>query len=590
MIRPILSVALVVLTLTVSAQNFGNSALLKYGFTQNDMNVDISFHGFDFSNSPSKWFILRNQQVNQASIGSRNQPVSTNLLEESSGESIYINGVTMLNGYSLGYIHTNNIRNQGHLTWNRSFKPKGKTRKYQITGYAIGSDQQIDDSRNQRSWTRQEQNVSSYLKITNYKYQAKNSLTLDGFIQSNKSDFQRNLLSQRLNEYRETGDLILGRLNWQRQVSTNHSLNSSLSIESFQFNHDLTIPVNYRFNHVDLHYRRVKLRVRDEIRFKYNKLANGLSFIDNRQKVTGKSTPLTADYRLALWLTELTHYFNSNKIGIKYKHGLGSHSEDGLVFNPGLKFFHVLKKLKYDLGFNLVSRTPALMTEFSTLYDQSIENQLTVAQEHITQLFGTTQLALSNKFTLEFKYVQTSSRDKWLYNPLQNKITPQRMRYSAFYTKLLKSNHERRSFTLLYRYITPETTSAEILAQHYASGAYEYKIYGREMRLFKRNRYFDFFANLKTAYMSKYQLPFREDGKRAIHRDAFFGDAHFKFRIGSRYGYYYEDHKPVKIENIILVLGITNFLNTSASVQPFSANDFRPVLPRQVFTGITLEF
>lgn len=578
---------------SVSAQNYGNAPFLKYGLSQNDLSLDILYHGFNLTSSPSKSFLLRNLSSEAFSIGTEFQPITDNGKGESSGSSLNIKNPRMPRGYGIGYAFTTHKRQQGHVTWNKEIKLKGKSKKIQFNGYSIASTQDISDIRGITSWERQNKNINGYARLTNANYAAKNKLTFEGYLLLNTADVQyqfENPLSRP--GYSDKGQLQMMRVHWKRKMSLNHSLHSEVSFEKFNNNlWHYVHPFQNVLQPTNLRYSRINFRIEDEIKRKKNNIKNVLEVTENRQQLSHREELQTANYSIGLWKTNVTHFLKPNSTGVKYHQGLGVHSDEGMIFNPGIKLFHSAKKLKFDLGANQSSRTPALATEFGTFYNGNNENQVTTKQENVTRLFATTEFKISTILSLEFKFLQTSSNDKWLFDPTQNKLTPQSIKYTSFYGKLARRNYERSSYMFFYRYTTPESSSAEILAQHYASGNYEYHLNRRAVKILNRYKYYDLYLDVKAAYLSKHKLPFMDGTQQALHKGGFFADAHVKLWLGKRYNYYYDyDYGSERLNNVVIRIGVNNLLNTSSTIQPLSANDFKPVLPRQLFTSVTLDF
>ncbi|MFT5512011.1 MAG: hypothetical protein ACI8SE_000405 [Bacteroidia bacterium] len=583
---------LISFSISVNGQNFGNSSFLKYGLTQNDLSIDVSHHEFTLTNSPGKAFLLRNVSSEAFGLRTGYLPNHSNSNAETSGELLRLSSPELQSGFSAGYAYTTKKRQQGFLRWNKAIKLKNKAKKIQFSGYSMANVQEFNDSRGLNSWSRQNQNNSIYTSLTNADYNAKNVVSFQSYLLVNTGAVQYGFENpQTTSGYNDNGMLWLSKLNWKRKLSLNHALNSTVTYESF--NNDVMPQYetwqDFRASSW-FSFSQLKFQISDEIKLQKHKITNELVFADNRQEAAPWANRKFANYQIGLWQTSITHFFKSNITGLKYHHALGVHSDDALIYNPGVKFFHKMKQLKLDFGANQVSRTPALATEFGTFYHVSQENTLTTSQEHIIKIFATTHLAISSLLSLEFKYLQTASNDKWLFDPVQNQLRPQALRYSAFYGKLLRNNQQGSRYMFVYRYITPETASADILAQHFISGNYEYLLKQRALKHIRWFRHYDLFFDLKTSYISKHKLPFWETNQQAIHKGGFFADAHVKVKFGNRYYYYQQNYDKKKINNVVLKLGVNNILNTSNTIQPLSSNEFKPILPRQLFTSITLDF
>ena len=109
-IRAIYTSLLIFIGQGVQAQNLGNSSFLKYGFTANQNASDVTFHGFQLTNSASKMFVLKHLPTNTFASGASFMPVTDFGAAESSGEIVKVNSPKMPSGISLGFERTGNDR------------------------------------------------------------------------------------------------------------------------------------------------------------------------------------------------------------------------------------------------------------------------------------------------------------------------------------------------------------------------------------------------------------------------------------------------------------------------------------------------
>jgi len=571
---------------SVEAQNFGNSSLLKYGLTANQNAVDVQFQGFDLTNSASKNFFLKHASTNAFALGSAFKPLVELGAAESSGESISMNSPKMSSGISLGLERTNKERHQGFLTLNTRILIK-KSPKLRLNGYVISGNQTYKDDRGNSAWKRTDRNTNAYANLSTYNYNSKNRMSIEGLWIRNRGSVSERLEIQQTDNSQMDGDLLMVKLKWHRKFSLNHTLTSEAVSEKFTLN---AMQMRALTGDMMLNVTKSRFQIWDEIKRRKNKYVNKMVLADNRQSITSRLTTIgNANYTIGMWQTQVTHFVKPNTLGVSYTHNLGYHSASGMVFNPGLKFIKNLHRLKFDIGLRQFSRTPSLVTEFGTFYNDKMASNVTARQEKTTKIFASSKFEfLSNTF-LVFKYIQTSSNNKWLYNPLSNTLSQQKIKYSAFYLKMFRGYNRRSRFMLLYRNITPETNSANIFAQHLISGDVEYRIFNQSKRVFKRYRQYHFSVDLKSMYMSQHRLPFNHNGVQAIHKGGAFADSHLKLRIGRNQSYYRNSLKPIRLRSTIIRLGVNNVLNTGATIQPIEANNFKPILPRQVYSSITLE-
>lgn len=571
------------------SQNFGNSPYLKYGFTPNDLSMDVLVNGFTLSNSPSKAFVLRNYNSTGFAVSSFFRPIDINTNGESSGESIGLGYVSIPQKVSIGYRHSTHRQDQVHTTWNGVAFKKSEKMRVRVSGYLFAGNQTFDANENSNGWSRFDETLNGFISLSRFNTSAKNNLKFEGTTILNNAHTNTGRFWFR-NNFK--GGFYLGRLVWSRRLSANHTISGNIQGERFSNRYGIFQKwANNWPNTMD--FAQVRLSLFDAISMKRKRIENGLVLTDNQTKWNLNAADMHNRYQLAVINSTVTHFFKPNVIGIKYNHSAGYHSYDGALFNPGIKFFHKLKSFNYDVGFIQTSRTPALSTEFGTFTTFSADTtQFNLAQETYRKLFATTKFEISSMFNIEFKYVLTSSPNKWMFDPVLKTLKPTEIQYTSMYAKIARDGSRNSKYEILYRYNRPESRSAEILPSHFVSGKYEYRLDRKTMRLFKRYRRYDLTFDINGTYLSSHQLPFMNENAQAVHKGGFFADSHLKLRVSRQdYDYYYnQENKAKTVEHVVLQLGVSNILNTQSTIQPEIANNFKPIMPRQITTSLILEF
>lgn len=573
-------------------QNFGNASYLKYGFTENELQTDIHVNGFTLTNSPSKAFLLRQYNSNAFAVGSTYKPIDFNVNGESSGESIQLGHVNMPTKFSVGYRHISRRQDQVHTTWNSVVFKKKETMKFRVSGHVFVGNQEFQDDCDGFNWSRNENTLNGYVSISNFNHSAKNRISFQAMTIMNRaeSDALPRYLHLRKNRY--DGNLHLGKFTWSRKLSANHNVNATVSAEQFLQQGSMIFWQGQTFLKSETDYTQLRLTVTDVIMLKKKKVENSLVITNNQIDWNVGGIQRDNRYQLAVLNSSLTHYFKSNVFGVRYDQSAGIHSRDGGVFNPGIKFFHKLQGLKYDVGFIQKSRTPSLSSDFITFTTVTPDsNDYNISQEQYRKWYTSAKFEVSRLFNMEFKYVLTESPNKWLFHPVSKMLGQNAFRYSSIYAKISQYQYNRTRYQFVYRYIIPETKTAEILADHFIHGKIDYRLHRRSMRLFNKYRTFDFSCDLNAIYLSNHHLPFMDGEVQASHDGGFFADAHLKLKVSrtDRYYYYDRDYDKKRIQNVVLQLGVTNMLNTRSTLQPLTGNHFKPILPRQISTSLIIE-
>lgn len=581
-------------SLYCQGQHFGNSNFLKYSLTPYDLSADVQVHSFILSNSPSKSFVLRNFNSSDFNLGTTFKPIDVQSNGESSGESIRLSPTTTPKGYSIGYRYTSHVQHQLHATWNKTLFKDDEKKKTQVYGYVFGGDQTITDKRLGSKYERSDQGLNAFLSLSNGAYNSKNRYRFESLTMLNNARSNFNVRFLHFNNHRLNGQLFLNKFMWDRKFSANHSMSTALQYEDFNYTIDNEFWQGQLFPLSRTGYSQWRLSVKDNIVFKKSRVENTLMVNHNELNWKLNSNDLSQSYQLALLSSEYTRFFKNSRSGLEYNQRFGYASNDGIIYNPGIKFFQELDGLKYDLGFLQQSRNPALAEELATFYN-STPNALPiqVTQEVYRKVFATTKFDINRWFNMEFKYIYTNSPNKWLFNPTLGKVEQGDFNYTSFYAKLFKTQYQRFSYLLLYKHTIAETTSAEVMPKHQITGNCSYKFDKQSFRLFKRYRYIDFSFDLNANYLSAHQLPFMDEAIQAEHEGGVFADTYFKLTLLSqgRYSYtYYETYDTKGIDKVELRFGVNNLLNTRATLQPLAANEYKPIVQRQMSAGLTLSF
>ena len=445
-IRAIYTSLLIFIGQGVQAQNLGNSSFLKYGFTANQNASDVTFHGFQLTNSASKMFVLKHLPTNTFASGASFMPVTDFGAAESSGEIVKVNSPKMPSGISLGFERTGNDRHQGFLTFNSRIKIK-KAPKLRLNGYVIYGNQSFEDDRTTSAWKRNDKNTNAYAKLSSHDYNAKHRFSLEGLWVKNRGTITERFETQKVDDSEIDGDVLMAKLKWLLKHSVNHTLITELISENFTLDGRQTLALS---DDKTLRVTNTKLQVLGEIKRQKTKFRNTILFADNQQFVSSRgATNDKVNYTLGMWQTQVNHLTKPNGLGLSYSHNVGYHSTSGMIFNPGVKFFKNVHNFKFDVGLKQVSRTPSLITEFSTFFNDEIADNVTSRQEKLTKIFASSKFEFASTMFIVFKYVQTSSNNKWLYDLETNTLNQQKIKYSTFYLKLYK-NFNRRSRFMFY--------------------------------------------------------------------------------------------------------------------------------------------
>ncbi|MFT5724027.1 MAG: hypothetical protein ACI9JN_001144 [Bacteroidia bacterium] len=567
-------------------QHFGNAPNLKYGISETNLYADVSIYGFTLSNSPSKRFLLQNLSNFNFSSPTSFNTISRIIPVESSGEGIKLGQYMTSNKLSVGGSYLTKERNEAHATWNTLIFKKKTDNRLRLTGMVIRSSQSAQDNREGMKWVSDKQNFNGYLKLSNYQYNAKNSFSWENFVVLNSNNFR--LAPEGLDApwlQNERGSVAMSKVNWTRRISENHIMIGEIGTELFKSEENAPQSATTDF-------KRFNISVRDIMNFRKNKLNNTLSVSSNDASMQHTWGQQINRYQLTMWQSSIVHFLKPKVMGFKYNHGIGYHSNAGFILNPGLKFFHNRKSLKYDVGFLQTSRTPALLSEFQTHFRTTLSPSVVSNpnQETIRKVYGTAHFQIYSLLSLEFKYINTFSKDKWLFDPIANRLKQAKWAHSSVYAKLARNNQIRSKYHILYRYTMPETKSAEVLPQHLVSASYEYKIHRRTVHLKSFRRLMDFSVHVTGSYVSEQQLPYLDDGHQAIQEDGVFVDSHLLLTLKKRAYYYQQDHKIKYLEEIKFRMGVNNVLDTSTAIQPQTANPFKPFFSRQLYVGISLGF
>ncbi len=567
----------------VTAQDYGNSFYLKYGFTENDLVKDVELFGMLVTHSLSKPFLLKHLSSYNFSTPTAINPslsMATANVGESAGEKLSFTYPSLQTGLSFGTNLMTPNKKQGFVAWSHSQKNVGFFKDVRMTATVAAKDQDYRFEEKSNSLVTRSKGVNANIVLQNNAFSKRNSFVFRSSLITDQTSNRWGGLNNTVTQLDgQSGYVSISSLSYTRKLSANHFLTLSGQSEIFEGTDTFQSSSNQKT------FNRLLLKIKDEMRFKKARIINEIHFAQNKTEIKHFEMNQNMNHDVLLWVASYLRKNPSKNYGFSYHHQLGNQSNEGMVYNPAFRFFQRFNTVLYDVGFRQTSRTPSLYSEFQSFQLQTPLSILgTLSQEVYRKAFISVKRGTNYGPTMELKFQYNQSPNKWLFSDELNKLHQTELRYSQLFIKYTRRFTQRHNLNLTYQFTLGETNSADILPAHWVHGTYKYESNERSIRIKKKYKTFNVDFRSDFGYLSEYKLPFSDVNVQATSKEGLYLDLYAIWVFNKQYRYKSKGNS--KLQSISVTTGVSNVFNSGTNSLPFTTNAIRPTLPRQLFLGL----